>query len=259
MGVSACSVFGACKRWTIHRPSERAAGGPSDPLGKNDETMEKALTLFDTTIGKKAALAVSGLVLFGFVFVHMLGNLQVYQGPEVYNAYAATLKGNPALLWGTRITLLVALVVHVVTMVQLYSRAVAARPARYHQTHHTAASYSSVTMKFTGPLLFLYIVFHILHFTAPGLALGNYEHSHEDAYRNFINAFQVPWVTLVYVAANFFLALHLFHGAWSLMQSLGLSHPRYNVTRKTIAQILAFVITVGNVMMPVSVLIGLIE
>lgn len=221
--------------------------------------MQKALTLLDTTVGKKAALAVSGVVLFGFVLGHMLGNLQVYLGPEVYNQYAAMLKGTPLLLWGTRVILLVALVVHVVMMVQLYSRSVSARPTSYHRTKLTAASYSSATMKFTGPVLFLYILFHILHFTSPGLALGDYEHSHTDAYANFINAFQVPWVTLVYVAANFFLALHLFHGAWSLMQSLGLSHPRYNLARKTIAQTIAFVITVGNVMMPISVLIGLIK
>lgn len=221
--------------------------------------MQKALTLLDTTVGKKAALAVSGLVLFGFVFVHMLGNLQVYLGPEVYNGYAEMLKGNVPLLWGIRIILLVALVVHVVTMVQLYTRSVQARPTPYHKPELKAASYSSATMKFTGPALFLYIVFHILHFTAPGLALGDYEHSPVDAYGNFINAFQIPWVTLVYVAANFFLALHLFHGAWSLMQSLGLSHPRYNGARKAIAQTIAFVITVGNVMMPISVLIGVIK
>lgn len=221
--------------------------------------MQKALTLLDTTVGKKAALAVSGLVLFGFVFGHMLGNLQVFLGPEVFNGYAEMLKGNAVLLWGVRVTLLLALVVHITMMVQLYSRSFAARPVGYRVRKSVASTYASATMKYTGPLLFAYIVFHILHLTYPGLALGDYEHSPTDAYANFVNGFQVPWVTFVYVISNLFLAMHLYHGSWSLLQSLGLSHPRYNNLRARIAQGVAMIITVGNVAMPLCVLFGVIE
>lgn len=221
--------------------------------------MQKALTLMDTTVGKKAALAVSGLVLFGFVFVHMVGNLQVFLGPEVFNHYAETLKGTPALLWGTRVVVATSVVVHVAMMFQLYSRSWEARPTRYKVNKSVASTYSSATMKYTGPLILCYLVFHILHFTAPGMGFGYYEHSLSDPYSNFINSFQVPWIALFYVASNLFLSMHLFHGSWSLMQSMGLSHPRYNGLRKTIAQAVAFVITAGNVAMPLAVLVGLIE
>lgn len=221
--------------------------------------MQKALTLLDTTVGKKAALAVSGLVLFGFVFGHMLGNLQVFLGPEVFNNYAEMLKGNAVLLWGVRGTLSLALVVHIAMMVQLYSRSLAARPVGYRVQKSVASTYASATMKYTGPLLLAYIVFHILHLTYPGLALGDYEHSPTDAYGNFVNGFQIPWVTFVYVISNLFLAMHLYHGSWSLLQSLGLSHPRYNNLRARIAQGVAMIITVGNVAMPLCVLFGVIE
>lgn len=221
--------------------------------------MQKTLTLFDTTLGKKAALAVSGLVLYGFVIVHMLGNLQVFLGAEAFNAYAASVKSITPLLWGTRFVLITAVIVHVAMMIALYQRSSAARPVAYHRVTSTATSYASATMKFTGPMLLCYLVFHILHFTAPGLALGDYEHSHTDVYGNFISAFQLPWVTLVYCAANLLLGLHLYHGAWSLLQTLGLSHPRYNALRGRVSHAIALLITAGNVAMPLSVLFGIID
>jgi succinate dehydrogenase / fumarate reductase cytochrome b subunit len=221
--------------------------------------MIRAVTLLDTTIGKKAALAVSGLVLFGFVLQHMLGNLQVFLGPEVFNAYAATLKSMPALVWGARGVLLVSLLVHIVMMIQLYDRSTKARGQAYLRTEHRKTSYASATMRFTGPMLALYIVFHILHFTAPGLSLGDAAFDATNVYANFVCSFSVPWVTLVYCAANLLLGLHLYHGAWSLMQTLGLDHPRYRRARNGIAQGIAVTITLGNVMMPIAVLMGAIQ
>lgn len=221
--------------------------------------MQKAVTLLDTSIGQKAALAVSGLVLFGFVIAHMVGNLQVFLGPEVFNAYGANLKGMPLLLWGARTVLGVSLLVHVAMMVQLYTRSMKARPQGYRKVKQRKASYASLTMRFTGPMLLLYIVFHIAHFTAPGLALGDAAFSHTDIYTNFVSSFSVPWVTLVYCTANLLLGLHLYHGAWSLMQSLGMSHRRYDSKRDLIAKLIAVGITAGNVAMPVCVLLGLIS
>jgi succinate dehydrogenase / fumarate reductase cytochrome b subunit len=221
--------------------------------------MHRAVTLFDTTVGKKAALAISGLVLFGFVLQHMIGNLQVFLGPEVFNAYAANLKSMPALVWSARTVLLLSLVVHVTMMVQLYQRSIRARGRAYKRTKHRHTSYASATMQFTGPMLFLYIVFHIAHFTAPGLSLGEAEFSSTDVYTNFVSSFSVPWVTLVYCTANLLLGLHLYHGAWSLLQTLGLDHPRYRRARNGIAQAIAITITAGNVLMPIAVLLGVIS
>lgn len=220
--------------------------------------MTRAIGLLNTTLGQKAALAMSGVVLFGFVLQHMLGNLQVFMGPEVFNAYAASLKSLPGLVWVARSVLLFALVVHVATMVQLYSRSTAARPTGYRKQSLRASSYASSTMHFTGPMLFLFIAFHIAHLTAPGLALGEYEHSATDVYANFVHGFSIPWVSAVYCTANLFLGLHLYHGAWSLLQTVGLSHARYNRLREGIARGIAVVVTIGNVSMPLAVLLGLV-
>jgi succinate dehydrogenase / fumarate reductase cytochrome b subunit len=220
--------------------------------------MQDTITTFNTTVGKKAALAVSGLVLFGFVIGHMLGNLQVFLGPKVYNGYAASLKAMPALLWGVRFTLLTSVLVHIWTALDLYARSIGARSVGYRVKRNVVTSYAAATMKYSGPILLLYIVFHIAHFTAPGLQLGATPFSHTDAYANFVSGFKVPWVAGVYVLANLFLGLHLYHGSWSLFQSLGISHPAYNSWRKRIAVSLAIVVTIGNVILPLSVLAGIV-
>jgi succinate dehydrogenase / fumarate reductase, cytochrome b subunit len=222
-------------------------------------TTQKTLTFSGTTIGKKAALAISGAVLFGFVIQHMLGNLQVFLGPEVYNHYAESIKSNAVLVWSVRAVLLVALITHVVLVVQLYARSLAARPVAYRVKKNIATSYAGATMKYSGPALLLYILFHLAHFTAPGLSLGDHEFSPIDVYGNFVASFQLPWVTLLYVVANLLLGMHLYHGAYSLLQSLGLNHPRYNARARLGARAFAFLVTAGNVIMPLSVLFGIIH
>ena len=222
-------------------------------------TTSKNLSFGDTTVGKKALLAVSGAVLFGFVLQHMLGNLQVFLGPEVYNHYAESIKGNAALVWSVRSILLVALITHVVLVLQLYARSLAARPVAYRVKKNIATNYAAATMKYSGPALLLYILFHLAHFTAPGLSLGDHQFSPLDVYGNFVASFQLPWVTLLYVTANLLLGMHLFHGAYSLLQSLGLNHPRYNRRARLAARGFAILITAGNVIMPLSVLFGIIR
>lgn len=222
-------------------------------------TTQRTLTFGATTIGKKAALAVSGVVLFGFVIAHMLGNLQVFLGPEAFNKYAETVKGNALVLWGARSVLLVALITHVTLVVQLYTRSLAARPVGYRVKKNIATSYAGATMKYSGPALLLYILFHLAHFTAPGLSLGDHQFNPVDVYGNFVASFQVPWVTLLYVVANLLLGMHLYHGAYSMLQSLGLNHPRYNSRARHGARAFAFLVTAGNVIMPLSVLFGIIH
>jgi len=220
--------------------------------------MQDTITTFSTTIGKKAALAVSGLVLFGFTVGHMLGNLQVFLGPEAFNAYAESIKSKPPLLWGVRTLLIVSVLVHITIAFDLYSRSSSARAVGYRLKRNVVTSYAAATMKYSGPILLGYIVFHLAHFTAPGLTLGDVPFTHSDPYGNFVASFRVPWVAGVYVLANVFLGLHLYHGSWSLFQSLGLSHPRYNPLRQRLAVGLALTVAVGNVIMPLSVLAGII-
>lgn len=220
--------------------------------------MEKALTLTDSTVGKKALLALSGIVIFGFVIGHMAGNLQIFLGPEKFNAYAAMLKGTPPLLWGTRIVLSLSVITHIVMALQLMGRSNAARPVKYAKKQNTATSYAALTMKLSGPILLLFILFHLAHLTAPGTGLGQYEHSATDVYANVVQSFSVPWVVIVYVVAQVLLGLHLYHGAWSLFQTLGLNHPRYEAPKKLVAQGLALLVMVGNISMPICVLLGLV-
>jgi succinate dehydrogenase / fumarate reductase cytochrome b subunit len=221
--------------------------------------MERPLTLTDTSIGKKALVAVTGLVLFGFVIVHMLGNLQVFAGPEALNGYSRALRKVPEFLWAARLILLASVVVHIVASLSLVRHAAAARPIRYREVRPLATGYAARTMKWSGPLIALFVVYHLAHLTWPGVAMGDYAAQPHDVYANVVNGFRVPWVTAIYVAAQGLLGLHLYHGAWSLFQSLGLSHPRYDRLRRWLPRGFALTVVAGNVAMPLAVLAGLVR
>jgi succinate dehydrogenase / fumarate reductase cytochrome b subunit len=221
--------------------------------------MERTISLYETTIGKKAVVAVTGAVLYGFVIVHMLGNLQIFLGPEKFNGYAASLKGNPILLWGVRGTLLVSVALHVLTSLTLVGRTASARSVGYRAKDNLVTSWSAITMKYGGPAILLYILFHLAHFTWPGIAMGRYRHSATDAYSNFVHGFQVPWVTAVYVVAQFFLGMHLYHGAYSLFQTLGLNHGRYNRIVRSVPRVIGVGVAAANIAMPLSVLAGIVK
>lgn len=222
--------------------------------------MEKALSFVDTTLGKKVVMALSGLVLFGFVIGHMAGNLQIFLGPEVFNAYAVKLHEMQPLLWGTRIVLLVSVALHIAMAVQLSVQSGAARPIGYKKTARERTTFAALTMKLSGVTLLFFILYHLAHFTFPGVAMGAYEHQHYSmAYSNFVNGFSVPWVVALYLAAMLSLGAHLYHGSYSLFQTLGLSHPRRNATAKQASQFLALTVTVGNIILPLSVLLGLVR
>jgi succinate dehydrogenase / fumarate reductase, cytochrome b subunit len=214
----------------------------------------KALALYQTTIGKKAVMAVTGVVLYGFVIAHMLGNLQVYLGPEVFNDYAAGLKANAALLWSVRVTLLVSVVAHIVAATQLVVRTASARPVGYKKTKRLSTGVAALTMKYGGLFLFFFILFHLAHFTYPGIAMSKaYLHDPVDAYSNFVNAFRIPWVSGIYIVAQIFLGLHLYHGSWSLFQTLGFD-PRSEDRRRFLAQTIGVMVAAGNLSFPIAVL-----
>lgn len=227
----------------------------------------KALTLTDSTIGKKVLMAVSGLVLFGFLIGHMLGNLQVFLGPTPYNEYAKFLHDNKTLLWGTRGVLLLAIVVHIVTAAQLWSRNNAATranaPSRYKMKKEVTTSYAAKAMYLSGPIIFLYIVFHLAHFTL-ALVTPGYQHSPLDpngipnVFHNVVQSFRNPLLVGIYVVAQLLVGLHLYHGAWSLFQSLGINHRRYNETLRSAATALALAVVAGFLSVPFGVLFGLV-
>jgi succinate dehydrogenase / fumarate reductase cytochrome b subunit len=225
-----------------------------------------ALTLYRSTIGKKAIMAVTGLILVGFVIIHMLGNLQVFIGPAKMNAYSAFLKGLGELLWLARLILLAAVILHVTAAWQLTQIKNRARPIGYTRREPQVSTVASRTMRWGGVLLLVFIVFHILHFTTgtvfpvasrPDAMYPAF--SHTDVYGNVISAFRTPWVVSFYVVAMLFLMLHLFHGAWSSMRTLGLSKPSRHPLHRRVATVIALVVWLGFTAVPVAVFLGVIR
>jgi succinate dehydrogenase / fumarate reductase cytochrome b subunit len=226
----------------------------------------RVLTLYRSTIGKKVIMAVTGLLLVAFVIGHMAGNLQVFIGATKMNAYAAFLKSTGELLWLARLILFVALVLHVLMAWQLTRLKQAARPVGYTRRDPQVSTVASRTMRWGGVLLLVFIVFHILHFTTgtvfPAASTPDAMYpvwSHTDVYGNIISAFRTPWVVAFYVVAMLFLMLHLFHGAWSSVRTLGLSRPSSHPLQRRVATAIALVVWLGFSVIPVAVFLGLIR
>jgi succinate dehydrogenase / fumarate reductase cytochrome b subunit len=209
-----------------------------------------------TTVGKKIVMAVTGIVLLGFVFVHMLGNLQLFAGPAKLNAYAAFLHGNPKLLWTFRIVMLVAVLWHVLLAIQLTLRNWANRPRKYQVVKYREADVSSRTMIYGGIFLVAFVSYHIAHLT---LGAVGPTFDAKDVYGNVVAGFRVWWISVFYVVGMIALGLHLYHGAWSLFQTLGLNHPLYNPLRRWLATGFAVVVAGANILMPVAVLAGAVK
>jgi succinate dehydrogenase / fumarate reductase cytochrome b subunit len=211
-----------------------------------------------STTGKKIVMAVTGAVLFAFVIGHMLGNLQIYEGPAKINAYGRFLKGVPELLWAVRITLLVAVCLHIWASIGLALRNNKARPKGYARKKNIASSYASRTMYWSGPILFCFIVYHLLHFTV-GIVHPGSDFVEGDVYHNMVSSFSVWYVSAWYIFSMLLLGLHIGHGGWSFLQSLGFSHPRHTPLAKKIAAAIAVVIVVGFISIPISVMAGLVK
>lgn len=213
-------------------------------------------TLFGSTIGKKIVVAATGLVLFGFVTGHLLGNLQVFLGPAKINAYAAFLKSSPAFLWLTRIFLFVSVFLHIVVTIQLTRLNRSARPIAYEQQEPIQSTFSSRFMIWSGAFLGFYLVYHILHFTI-GSAHPDFDPL--DIYSNMIIGFSSLPASGVYILAMISLGFHLHHGVFSVFQTLGLTHPRYNPWRRCLAQAAGVLIPAGYISIPTAVLLGILH
>ena len=209
-----------------------------------------AVGIWDVTNGKKAVMAVSGLILFGFLAGHLAGNLQVFLGAEVFNHYAATLKSLPALLWGTRITLLVMVVLHVWSAASLWSRKRGARPVAYIKKKSIASTYASRVMYMSGPILAAFIIYHLLHFT---VGAGGTSFEEGKAYENLVAGFKVWYIAVFYILSMALLCLHLYHGIWSMAQTLGFHHPKYTPKLRQLSKLIAVAFFLGFSSIPLGV------
>jgi succinate dehydrogenase / fumarate reductase, cytochrome b subunit len=224
--------------------------------------MAAALTLYRSSIGKKAVMALTGLIGIGFVIGHMIGNLKVFFGREDFNHYAEFLRevGEPlvprmTLLWVIRLVLLGAVALHILAAYQLTRMDWAGRPVGYTRKKDVQATFASRTMRWGGVIIVLFLLYHIADLTL-GVVHPNFIPG--DAYHNFVTSFQVWWVTLFYVVAVVVLGFHIYHGFWSLFQTLGLNSRTYNRLLRGLALLIALVLTVGFVAGPLGVLFGIV-
>lgn len=216
----------------------------------------RAFRFYDATIGKKAVMAVTGVILFAFVLGHLAGNLQIFEGREKINAYGVFLQGLPGLLWTARLVLLISVILHIVASIQLARLNSAARPVKYAKKDRSHSSYASRTMMWSGPIVGAFIVFHILHFTL-GAVHPNFKQG--DIYRNVVLGFQQIPVSLAYIFAMLLLGQHLYHGVYSMFQSLGVAHPSYTPWLKRAAVVFATIVVVGNCSIPIAVMTGFLH
>jgi succinate dehydrogenase / fumarate reductase cytochrome b subunit len=220
--------------------------------------MSQAPDFFGSSIGRKVVMAVTGLILFGFVLGHMLGNLQVYLGPEALNHYAVFLRQmlHGTGLWVVRAVLLASVSLHIWAATSLTLESWRARPIGYREQKWKESTYASRTMRWGGVIIFLFVIYHLLHFTT-GTAHPNFIEG--DVYHNFVTGFQSVPVSIAYIVAMIALGLHLRHGVWSMCQTLGVSHPRYIRLAHIAAWGFAVLIVVGNISFPVTVLAGIVK
>jgi succinate dehydrogenase / fumarate reductase cytochrome b subunit len=212
---------------------------------------------YQTTVFKKAVMAVTGLILFLFVIGHMVGNLQIFAGRETLDAYGHLLHAVPELLWAARIVLLTAVTLHIVSTIQLVKIKGDARPVAYVKKDNSHSSYASRTMYWSGPIIAAFIVYHILHLTL-GMAQPSV-YVQGAVYDNVVYGFQNYAISGFYILSMALLCMHLYHGAWSMFQSVGVSHPRYTPLLKKFAALMAAVIFIGNVSIPVAVMLGIVK
>jgi succinate dehydrogenase / fumarate reductase cytochrome b subunit len=221
---------------------------------------------FKTSIGKKFVVAFTGALLLGFVIAHMAGNLQIFAGAEKINTYAKFLKDLGPLLWIARIGLLVAIFFHIYFTVQLNLANYAARPVKYAMMKTKQATSASLYMAISGMTIFAFIVYHLLHFTLgvtnPEFLNLEYSLNGEkvhDVYAMIVMGFQVPIVSAAYIIAMGLLCWHLSHGVSSIFQTLGIDSPKMNPRLKILAYSVAAIIFVGNVSIPLTILLGLVK
>jgi succinate dehydrogenase / fumarate reductase cytochrome b subunit len=240
--------------------ADRLARTTGAPVPRPKRRGHPLLQFWRSAVGKKWVMAVSGIILLLFVLGHMIGNLKLYLGKSHLNVYAEWLRtlGEPAfprsvVLWGVRVGLVAAFVLHIVSAYQLTRMNQRSRSGYQAPRDYVAANFASRTMRWTGIIIGLFVIFHLLDLT---WGPANPHFVRGDPFDNVIDSFQRVPVAIIYIIANIALAIHIFHGAWSMFQSLGWNNPRFNIWRRYFAAAFAIVIGVGNVSMPLLVVTG---
>jgi succinate dehydrogenase / fumarate reductase cytochrome b subunit len=238
----------------------RATGAP---IPRPPKLGHPLIRFWHSAVGKKWVMAVSGIALLGYVLAHMVGNLKLYLGADHLDEYAHWLRtlGEPVfprtvVLWGMRIGLLAAFVLHIVAAAQLTRMNMQARPVKYQSKRdYVAANFASRTMRWTGVIIALFVIFHLLDLT---WGQANPDFVRGDVFDNVIASFERVPVAIIYIIANLALAFHIYHGAWSMFQSLGWNNPKFNSWRRSFAIAFAVVIAIGNISMPLLVVTGVV-
>jgi succinate dehydrogenase / fumarate reductase cytochrome b subunit len=217
-----------------------------------------SLRFWQTTVGKKAIMAVTGIIMFGFVIGHLAGNLQIFQGPAKINHYAEMLRSLGPLLWFTRAVLITAVILHIWSSAQLWLLQREARPVKYIKKENINSTYASRTMYWSGPIVLAFVLFHLMNFTFGNVHPGG-TFVEGSVYNNVVTTFQVWPASIFYIIGMVLLCMHLYHGLWSMFQSLGFSHPIYTPWIQLLAKFFAVVIAIGYISIPVAVLTGFIK
>jgi succinate dehydrogenase / fumarate reductase cytochrome b subunit len=220
------------------------------------------MRLFSDSIGRKVVMAITGLLMVLFVIGHMLGNLTIFAGPNGINSYAQHLHELAPVVWGTRVVMGAAVLLHLFLSIQITLENSAAKPDRYAVQNSLRATFASKNMIWTGALIGAFILYHLLHFTfrvTPNLALGFDLMNRFDVYRMVVVAFGSAFTSLVYVVAMVSLFLHLSHGVQSMFQTLGLANafllPRWGA----VAKVLSVIFLVGFGSIPAVILVGILS
>ena len=221
--------------------------------------MHWVLRFYGSSLGMKIVMAATGVILFGFIIGHLIGNLQIFAGPEVLDSYARFLKEKPEVIWTARVTLLASVGLHILTAMQLTIRNCSARPIAYRLHRYDEASYAARTMVWSGPIIGLFVIYHLLHFTVGIVHPSQPDFRAEAVYANVVSGFQQWPVALFYILAVLSLGLHIAHGVSSMFQSIGLNHPKYEPSIRRSAVVLSSVIVAGYVSIPIAVLIGVVR
>jgi succinate dehydrogenase / fumarate reductase cytochrome b subunit len=238
-----------------------------------DTLPRRRLAFFEAYIGKKVVMAVTGIMLVFFLIGHLIGNLLVFLPPShtaggepVYpiNTYTGILHSHPNMVTAAEAGLILAVVLHIWSSFLLWLEKRRARPVGYVKKDNLPPSYASRTMMWSGPIVAAFVVFHLLHLTTGSVDLGYRGpapwggEEQYFTYQNVVLGFRHIWVSLAYIVAMALLSMHLYHGVWSMFQSVGISHPRYTPLLKKAAHVFAWIVAIGFIAIPVAVLTGLV-
>jgi succinate dehydrogenase / fumarate reductase cytochrome b subunit len=247
---------------TTTTPPAKTAG--AQPIRRASPSGPPIVRFYRSAVGKKWVMAVTGVMLMGFVLVHLIGNIKLYLSKEEINLYGEALRDMPGhllprtwLLWSLRSGLIVAFVLHLHSAYGLTMLNRKARPERYKSKRdYVAADFASRTMRWTGIIVLAYLIFHLMDLT---WGQANSEFVRGDPYNNLVYSLQRPAVAIAYAVANIALAFHLYHGAWSMFQSMGINNPRINKARRGFAIAFAGFILIGNLSFPIAVQLHAVE